>query len=201
MYFTIMQRCYAGIGSRKTPKDILKLMEKIGEKLAKNGWILRSGGAIGADTAFENGAKKVNDLAEIYTPENFDKSKENIAFCDSYLLPIIDKGRDFKKFGYGTKLLLRRNVHQILGKPIATPCSLNSLKEVCGLDNNWINVNDLNPVKFVIFWMPTEDIWDENGGGTRYAVRIADKLNIPLFNLKNEKDKKRLEEWLENIKK
>ena len=35
---------YAGIGSRKTPKEILDLMSVIGEYLQSKGYILRSGG-------------------------------------------------------------------------------------------------------------------------------------------------------------
>ncbi len=55
----IRQDCaYTGIGSRKTPLDILYQMTDIADHLSKCGWTLRSGGAKGADTAFENGASK-----------------------------------------------------------------------------------------------------------------------------------------------
>ena len=47
---------YAGIGSRETPTEILHTMQSLAFKLAKDGWCLRSGGARGADTAFEHGA-------------------------------------------------------------------------------------------------------------------------------------------------
>jgi len=47
---------YTGVGSRKTPLSILKVMRKLGYKLAIDGWMLRSGGADGADSAFEKGA-------------------------------------------------------------------------------------------------------------------------------------------------
>lgn len=50
---------YCGIGSRKAPKHVLDLMTKIGESFAKKGLLLRSGGAIGADTAFERGCDAV----------------------------------------------------------------------------------------------------------------------------------------------
>ena len=48
---------YAGIGSRQTPKDVLDLMTRLAKCLAREGWTLRSGGAEGADTAFQNGAR------------------------------------------------------------------------------------------------------------------------------------------------
>src|SRR5690606_12262312 len=61
---------YTGIGSRETPKDILCLMVEVARKLSHLGWILRSGGAEGADTAFEIGAldKGAIVLPEIYIP-------------------------------------------------------------------------------------------------------------------------------------
>ena len=46
---------YAGIGSRETPGLMLGAFARIGEFLAKKGYTLRSGGADGADTAFEVG--------------------------------------------------------------------------------------------------------------------------------------------------
>lgn len=48
---------YAGIGSRDTPEDVLKLMTTVARGLDRKGYRLRSGGAIGADTAFESGTK------------------------------------------------------------------------------------------------------------------------------------------------
>ena len=48
---------YTGIGSRETPKDIMQLMSKLAYKLASEGYILRSGAAQGADTAFEEWVK------------------------------------------------------------------------------------------------------------------------------------------------
>ena len=46
---------YTGVGSRETPSDILEVMESVGYALASQGWTLRSGGAVGADQAFERG--------------------------------------------------------------------------------------------------------------------------------------------------
>jgi len=44
---------YAGVGSRETPPEMLKKMTAISKKLAAQGYVLQSGGAIGADMAFE----------------------------------------------------------------------------------------------------------------------------------------------------
>lgn len=48
---------YTGIGSRETPQEIQNLMFKIAQKLDSK-YILRSGGADGADLAFEKGSSK-----------------------------------------------------------------------------------------------------------------------------------------------
>lgn len=47
---------YAGIGSRETPEATLRLMAQIADWLRRQGFSLRSGGAKGADRAFEAGA-------------------------------------------------------------------------------------------------------------------------------------------------
>ena len=51
-----MPRFYAGIGARATPPEILNLMTRAAFALTKRGYVLRSGHAIGADSAFERGA-------------------------------------------------------------------------------------------------------------------------------------------------
>jgi predicted Rossmann fold nucleotide-binding protein DprA/Smf involved in DNA uptake len=69
---------YTGIGSRETPEDILEFMKEIASKLESLGWILRSGGAPGADLAFENGVK---EKKEIYIPwKGFNNSDSNLYF-------------------------------------------------------------------------------------------------------------------------
>ncbi len=53
---------YAGIGSRNTPKETLHMMTNIATWLEKKGFILRSGGAKGADTAFEKGCSTNKEI-------------------------------------------------------------------------------------------------------------------------------------------
>ncbi len=50
-----MEKSYAGIGSRETPAEILMYMTRIASFLESKGYTLFSGGASGADTAFEIG--------------------------------------------------------------------------------------------------------------------------------------------------
>jgi hypothetical protein len=59
---------YLGAGSRESPPDILALMRRIAAALAHRGWALRSGGAPGADTAFEEGARAAGSRIGLYLP-------------------------------------------------------------------------------------------------------------------------------------
>lgn len=55
---------YAGVGSRATPEPVLDLMRRCATRLEVLGYTLRSGGANGADTAFEEGCCR----KELYLP-------------------------------------------------------------------------------------------------------------------------------------
>lgn len=65
-----MNKCYAGIGARKTPDNVLELMEWTGLIMSMKGYCLRSGAAKGADSAFEYGCDKGEKLKEIFTAKS-----------------------------------------------------------------------------------------------------------------------------------
>lgn len=102
---TVRQNCaYTGIGSRSTPLEVCYQMTELAQLFAKSGWILRSGGAAGADSAFEKGASK----KEIFKPtDNIPELAFEIAAKHhptwNGLKPYIKK-------------LHARNVQQVLGK-------------------------------------------------------------------------------------
>lgn len=80
---------YAGIGSRETPPKMLDWMTQMARWLNETGHILRSGGAKGADRAFERGAGTKCEIfrAADATPEAFDlAAKYHPAWerCDAY---------------------------------------------------------------------------------------------------------------------
>jgi len=147
------KKYYAGIGSRKTPESILRLMSSIAEYLSNQGYILRSGGAEGADKAFEQGCKGdkeifipwngFNNLSQLYplTKECFELA--------SQFHPVWDK------LSQGAKKLHARNCQQILGKDLN------------------------NPVDFVICWTKN----GKEVGGTAQAIRVAKSKKIRIFNL------------------
>lgn len=62
-------KIYAGIGSRSTSQSVLDAITQVATKLGKEGWVLRSGAARGADSAFEAGAYAAHGGKEIYLIE------------------------------------------------------------------------------------------------------------------------------------
>lgn len=154
-------RCYAGIGSRTTPRTVLLLMSKLGRVLAQRGLLLRSGGSSGADSAFEEGASISHGKKEIFLPwQGFNYHSS----------PLFDPPPEAEAMA----ALCHPNWAAC--KPPARKLHARNCQQICGIDLT-------SPVDFVLFWAP-----ERNGriqGGTATAVNIARQLEIPSFNLKD----------------
>lgn len=165
-----MKRFFTGIGSRTTPNDIQTQMARIAKRLALDHWILRSGGATGADDIFEQTYKQFSGQFEIYLPWYRFNSKWSPyhnppqAALDEALIyhpnpkTIMNNIHVWK--------LMARNVQQILGADLLQEKS-----------------------KFVVCWTPDgaergEDTTSKTGG-TGQAIRVASAYQVPIFNLKN----------------
>ena len=59
---------YAGVGSRRTPAPVLAAMRDLAESLGDLGWALSTGGANGADTAFQDGALRTDAAITVHAP-------------------------------------------------------------------------------------------------------------------------------------
>lgn len=159
---------YAGIGSRKTPESYCLIMTVFAYTVDG---ILRSGGADGADKAFETGASE----KEIYLPQkgfngntsalvvtefdNFDEIFE-IAKC---IHSKWDACTDF------AKLLHSRNVCQVLGKDLEKPSDV----IICWTKDG-ANNRDVMP--------------SMSTGGTGTAIKLAERFDIPVLNIQNDSD-------------
>jgi hypothetical protein len=153
-----MSRFYAGIGSRDTPGPVILTMMHIAAGMAERGFILRSGGAQGADRAFAE-AVEDNPTTEIYLPWN--------GFNGCYggiVMPSTEWSRQLvgafhpnpAALSQGAFKLMERNAYQVLGP---TPDAVRS--------------------EFIVCW--TKD--GGPSGGTGQALRIARYYDIPVFNL------------------
>jgi len=98
---------YAGIGSRDTPQIINQLMTKIAGGLQRKRFQLRSGGAKGADTAFELGVTQ-KAAKEIFLPYE-DTPAWTEVFTDFF-------HPNEKALTPFSRKLMNRNAMQILGR-------------------------------------------------------------------------------------
>ena len=173
---TVQQRNgkrYAGIGARKTPKHIQQMMMEIGTMYGALGYMLHSGAASGADTAFETGHKLIAPKnMEIFLPsDGFNKRSitescvqggvcmEAMLIGKKYYVPPSEASHMvWNKLKLHTKKLYARNGYQVLGRDLNTP------------------------VNFVLCWTPGAGYV----GGTRQALYIADDYGIPIYNLANQ---------------
>lgn len=103
---------YAGIGSRQTPPEICSLMTDLACRLAAAGYVLRSGGARGADQAFEAGA---GTAKEIYLPHHATDAALDLA---AHYHPFWDR------CGTMARQLHARNGLIILGADLASPVAM-----------------------------------------------------------------------------
>lgn len=153
---------YAGIGSRETPTDVQMLMARFAIKAAGKNYLLRSGGAGGADLAFERGCDSVGGRKAIYLPwKGFGAPRSPqgtfTGVCDRALAMAEQFHPNWAACSQGARALHARNCYQVLG---------DTLDE---------------PVKFVICWT----VNGLGGGGTGQALRIAKAHDIPIYDLGN----------------
>jgi hypothetical protein len=104
-----MPKYYAGIGSRETPMDVLSKMTGIAEALVWLDYTLRSGGAKGADLAFEKGAAHSKEIfvADDCTPEAMRMAQ--------FVHPA------WERCGQMARMLHGRNAMIILGRDLNQP--------------------------------------------------------------------------------
>ena len=157
---------FTGVGSRETPQDILDLMKDIAIYLSLDGWILRSGGAPGADMAFEEGVDVIRGSKQIFLPwKGFNGNKSPFYNIPSEAFEISREayGERLDYLKRPIKLLMARNVLQVLGPTLDEPSGL------------------------VVCWTP-DGIIDgsqrtKKTGGTGQAISIASRYGVPVFNL------------------
>ena len=152
---------YAGIGSRRSPLDTLAEMKTIGKELAIRGWTLRSGGATGADSCFEQGCDEVKGSKEIFLPwKGFNNSTSQLFTPSQEALLMAEKIYPaWNNCSQGAKKLHARNCHQLLGIDLKTPADL------------------------VICWTPG----GKEVGGTATAIKLARENGVRIINLAIEK--------------
>lgn len=189
---------YSGVGSRETPLAVLILMAKFANIMERKGYILRSGCAIGADSAFEFGLE--NHLnSEIYIPYKgfLNTMQRTNQDSPSYLIPevfnkskyfdaniLIDKNDLHPAWKNNLQEWLRklhnRNVFQVLGR----------------------NLDYKEKSKFTLCYTRDGVYKRENTtiktGGTGTAIRVSDFAGVEVFNMGNKEHRQRIENFIDN---
>lgn len=188
---------YTGVGSRETPEHILKFIEEVAYWLAGRGYTGRSGGAAGADSAFEKGYNRFETIYdtldyisfEAYLPwKGFSDIVEDGAHIVTPNLPNYNEAVEiastihpaWNRLGRGAKALHTRNVYQVLGLDLNTPsCVL-----FCYAPTTKNRQGIVTGVK----------------GGTNTAVQLAMKHNIPIYNFYLQEDIDKVKSMMEKYK-
>lgn len=178
---------YAGVGSRATPDNVIRLMRRTATELAHKGWILRSGAARGADCAFEDGCNEAGGRKEIYLPWNgfsaspgarkrTDAERGVTCVTNTVRADAVSRAHwpgkpiAWDAMRRGTQALMRRNACQVLGAELKTPALA------------------------VLYWTPLPE-----SGGTTQALRIARAYQISCVRIATGTDVAAIVEQLENI--
>lgn len=159
---------YAGIGSRDAPPEALLAIKSTARKLAELGFTLRSGGANGADSAFEAGCDELSGKKEIYLPWKLFNSNQSRLFSTGSdalnLAAEFHPGWQYCKDP--VRKLMARNCYQVLGLDLSTP------------------------VAFVVCWTldgcETVETRTRKTGGTGLAISLASARGITVVNLAND---------------
>lgn len=174
-----MRGYYTGVGSRTTPIQTCEVIMELATYLANEGWVLRSGGAQGADAAFEIGCSRVSGQKEIFLPwKTFNGNGSLLHSPTNEAIEIAKKHHpSFKYLSRASQLLMSRNTHQVLGLDLKSPST------------------------FFVCWTPdgceTSSTRKKTTGGTGQAISVATTHSIPIFNLKNKNCMSRLFTFLD----
>lgn len=160
---------YTGVGSRKTPQELAPIIRGIARYLAKQGYILRSGGASGADTFFEE--TLLAQEKRVFLPwRGFNGNKSPYYNPTPAAISMaMEYHPNWGALNMPGRQLMARNSHQVMGLDLKTPS------------------------EFIICWTPK----GAKTGGTAQAIRIAEANSIPVLNLFG-KNTTAIKEWLKS---
>lgn len=176
-----MVKLYAGVGYRKTPIKTLAVMIRLAYRLAKKGYILRSGAALGADTKFEKGCDLAKGKKEIWLPwKGFNDHTSKLTPKQVHYDLAKEIHPAWEYLTSGVKALMARNVAQILGEDGKTPVSL----VICYTEDGVESHHEVT----------------KKSGGTGFAISIAGRYGIPVFNLKRENAISRINMFLDEYR-
>ena len=171
---------YAGVGSRRTPPDVLAAMRDIAQTLGAAGIALSTGGADGADKAFETGALTTDAPITVHTPwpgyNGYRPGRQPETEID-----VVHPNAAATVQGHGYADLAREH------HPYWNRCSRGAralfLRNVSILAGALNDDGETLPVRAVIAYTPNGLPVGREAGGTGHTLRTAAALEIPCLNL------------------
>ena len=171
---------YAGVGSRQTPPEILETMADIAQTLGDAGTALSTGGAHGADKAFETGALRTHAPITVHTPwpgyNGYRPGRDPETDID------VVHPKPASTIQGHAYIDLAREHH-----PYWTRCSRGAralfLRNVSVLAGALDDEGETLPVRAVIAYTPNGLPTGREAGGTGHTLRTAAALGIPCVNL------------------
>ena len=148
---------YVGIGSRKTPKEVCSQFTSIARRLAEQQWWLRTGGAPGADKAFEKGVQISSEShrLQVITPwQGFNNTLDTHEYILNRMsLTVKTTAEQYVRYNHPQGRHLKPAALKLLAR-------------------NYIIINGVwldEPPEFII-------CWTKGGGGTGFALEIARRM-------------------------
>ena len=174
-------RCYAGVGSRRAPREVLGALEDAAAGLARRGWTLRTGLSPGADQAFFRGALTGGGRVELYLPRPGFQAGARVA-ARGHPVRVLPAPTGaalalaacvhpaWEELSTATRALRARDVHEVLGSELSSPVGL------------------------LVCWTPDGSLDGEGpgAGGTGQALRVAAAHGVPVLNVRRRKHMRRL---------
>lgn len=159
---------FAGIGSRETPRDVQDEMGRMTREMESRGFRLRSGGADGADDAFEKGSTAGNK--EIFLPKaGFNGRSQGILLRGEQYRRAQEMAMNYHP--NPDALFYDGNLRR---KPkFAAEAHTRNMGQMLGANLD-------RPSKVVLCYTPD----GAASGGTGQAIRVAEALGVPVLNMR-----------------
>lgn len=156
---------WAGIGSRETPPEILKMMTQIGYLLGVSGGVCKTGAALGADQSFAEGAYIAGDVVLLLPWSTYEKEwvGNHHRAIVRVLVPQTHTAA-MESVNLHPAIIAGRTLSQAVVKLHA---------------RNYLIIEGC---KFVVCWAPL-DAQGNPKGGTGQGCKIAEAKGIPIYNL------------------
>lgn len=168
-----MNKTVAIIGSREAPESELVKIGQIAEFFAKKGWVLRTGGAIGCDSAGLAGFRKVaGSKIELYLPwQGYEDHYGGILWSQENWNEAAKLHLHWDTMKLNSKIFHSRNVAIALG------------------------VDNEQPADVVVCWT----LNGEAVGGSAMVISVAKQRKIKLFNLGESKGLDKLRKFCKKL--